>query len=259
MSQPIVTDVNRIAAIKAEWPYPAWIAHRGGGALAPENTLAAMRKGAQMGYAGVEFDVKLSRDNRCILLHDDTLERTSDGHGAAAQQDYAALAALDAGSWFGAEFRGEPIPLFADVALLCQQHGLVANVEIKPCPGREADTGRLVALEAARLWLGQPVPPLLSSFSWDALAAAHAAAPQLPCGWLVEHWPQDWLARLTALDCVALHCDEVLLDQARVVAVKAAGFRLMVYTVNDAARAARLLAWGVDGIITDAIDKLPAF
>jgi glycerophosphoryl diester phosphodiesterase len=239
------------------WPYPQWIAHRGGGALAPENTMAAMRMGLQMGYAAVEFDVKLSRDNHCILLHDDTLERTSNGSGLAAAHDYAALAALDAGSWYGPAFRGEPIPSLADVARHCLQHGVVANVELKPCTGRARDTGRHVASAAAQLWRGQALPPLLSSFSLEALEAARVAAPDLPCGWLVEHWPQDWRARLAALGGVALHSDQILLTEARVAEVKDAGFKLLAYTVNQAARATDLLAWGVDGIITDALDRLP--
>jgi glycerophosphoryl diester phosphodiesterase len=240
----------------ARWPYPAWIAHRGGGALAPENTLAAIRKGASLRFGMAEFDVKLTRDGVCVLLHDDTLDRTSDGTGAAAACDYAQLAALDAGSWFGPDFAGEPIARFDAAARELRRLGVLANVEIKPCPGRERETGRLVAAEAARLWRGEPVPPLLSSFSWDALEAARAAAPGLPRGWLVDAWPADWRARLGALGAVAFHCDHLLLDQARVRAVRDAGYRLLCYTVNDAARAADLLAWGVDGIITDALDRL---
>ncbi len=239
----------------APWPYPQWIAHRGGGSLAPENTLAAMRKGVEMGYRGVEFDVKLSRDGVCILLHDDTLERTTNGQGDAALQDYAALAKLDAGSWYGASFAGEPIPLFADVAAYCQANGVACNVEIKPCPGRERETGLAVARASALLWQGSAVAPLLSSFSWDALVAARAESPELPMGWLVDSWPDDWQARLTDLACVSFHCDHLLLDQARVQAVKQAGFKLLTYTVNDPARAQQLLAWGVDGLITDALAR----
>lgn len=239
------------------WPYPRWIAHRGGGALAPENTMAALRMGVQMGYAAVEFDVKLSRDNVAILLHDDTLERTSDGAGPAAAHDYAALTALDAGSWFGPAFRGEPIPRLSDVARHCRQHGVAANLELKPCPGRERATGRQVAVEAALLWRGAPLAPLLSSFSFDALEAAREAAPALPCGWLVDQWPPDWRARLAALGGVALHCDQTVLTEARVAEVKAAGIALLAYTVNQLARASELLDWGVDGIITDALDRLP--
>jgi glycerophosphoryl diester phosphodiesterase len=192
-----------------------------------------------------------------VLLHDDTLERTSDGRGAVAGHDYAALAALDAGSWFGPDFAGEPIARFDDVARYCRQQGMLANVEIKPCPGRERETGGAVAAQSERLWQGAPVAPLLSSFSWEALEAARGAAPWLPLGWLVDAWPDDWRARLGALGCVSFHCDHALLDQGRVRQVRAAGYRMLCYTVNDAARAAELLAWGVDGIITDAIDRLP--
>lgn len=238
------------------WPYPRWIAHRGGGTLAPENTLAAMRQGAAMAYTAVEFDVKLSSDDQCVLLHDATLDRTTDGSGPVALHCLARLAELDAGSWFGPAFAGEPIPRLGAVARYLQGQAMLANVEIKPCPGRERDTGRLVALEAALLWQGQPVAPLLSSFSWEALEAARRAAPGLPLGWLVEHWPDDWRDRLAALDCVALHCDHLLLDAQRVRSVKQAGLRLVCYTVNDGARAAELLGWGVDSLITDAVDRL---
>jgi glycerophosphoryl diester phosphodiesterase len=239
-------------------PFPQWIAHRGGGALAPENTLAAMRMGARMGFRAVEFDVKLSADGVCFLLHDDTLERTTDGHGAAAGQDWAALSRLDAGGWFGPSCAGEPIALLADVARYCQANGVAANVEIKPCPGRERETGRAVAQASAQLWQGGAAAPLLSSFSWDALVAARAQAPKLPLGWLVEHWPADWSQRLAELSCVALHCDHLLLDQGRVRAVREAGYRLLCYTVNDPRRARQLLDWGVDGLITDALAQRPA-
>ncbi|MFC3530938.1 glycerophosphodiester phosphodiesterase [Vogesella facilis] len=239
------------------WPYPYLFAHRGGGRLAPENTLAGMATAVQYGYGAVEFDVKLSRDGVSFLLHDDTLPRTSNGQGLAATQDIAALSRLDAGSWFAPRFAGEPLPSFATIAAYCRAHRLLANVEIKPCPGREAETGREVARLAAELWQGHPAPPLLSSFAWEALLAARDAAPQLPRGWLIEEqWPADWPARLAELQAVSLHSDHLLLTAERVAAVRAAGYRVLAYTVNDPARAAELRQWGVDGIFTDALDVI---
>ena len=239
------------------WPYPALFAHRGGGRLAPENTLAGMVKAAEMGFSAVEFDVKLTQDNLAILMHDDTLERTTNGDGLVAHMSYAQLAGLDAGSWFGAEFAQIPIPTFGEVALYCRNHDLAANVEIKPCPGRERETGAQVAREAARWWQGQALQPLLSSFSFEALQAAHEAVPELPVGWLVETWPDDWEERLAEINCVSFHCDHHLLDAARVRLIKDAGYRVLAYTVNDVARASELLYWGVDGLFTDALDTLP--
>ncbi len=163
------------------WPHPRLIAHRGGGALAPENTLAGLRTAASLGYRGVEFDVMLSADGTPVLIHDETLERTTDGRGRVADASDAELARLDAGSWHGEQFAGEPLPSFGDAAELCLALGLWANVEIKPSAGREAETGRKVAQAARELWAGA-APPLLSSFSLEALAAARDAAPELPRG-----------------------------------------------------------------------------
>ncbi|MCS3802381.1 glycerophosphoryl diester phosphodiesterase [Chromobacterium alkanivorans] len=238
------------------WPYPRFIAHRGGGVLAPENTLAGFREGLRYGYRGAECDVKLSADNVCFLLHDDTVERTSNGGGAAAALSMAQLARLDAGRWKGAAFAGEPMPTLDNVAAYCLAHGIALNIEIKPCPGRETETGAAVAAEAARLWAGAAQPPLLSSFSAEALRAARESAPQLPRAWLVERAPADWLARLRELGCVALHCDHLGLDAALAAGVKQAGFQLLCYTVNLPADAERLLAWGVDSVCTDRLDLL---
>jgi glycerophosphoryl diester phosphodiesterase len=238
------------------WPYPALLAHRGGGALAPENTLAGFRTGLAYGYRAAECDVKLSADNVCFLLHDDSVDRTSNGRGLAAELNMAQLALLDAGCWRGAAFAGEALPSFANVAACCRAHGMLLNVEIKPCPGRDAETGRLVAQEAARLWAGAVVPPLLSSFSFEALQAAQQAEPGLPRAWLVEEIPADWQDRLQQLGCIALHCDHTSLSPALAAAIKAAGYQLLCYTVNDEARAREIMAWGVDSVCTDRLDLL---
>src|SRR5476649_1844113 len=114
------------------WPYPTIVAHRGGGSLAPENTLAAIDTGARYGHKMIEIDAKLSADEQIFLLHDDTLERTSNGHGIAGELTWAELSRLDAGEWFSDNFTGERLPLFTDVAARCIQHQLAINVEIKP-------------------------------------------------------------------------------------------------------------------------------
>jgi glycerophosphoryl diester phosphodiesterase len=240
------------------WPYPRVVAHRGGGTLAPENTLAGIETGARLGLKMIEFDAKLSADDVVFLLHDDTVDRTSNGHGAAAEMDYARIAALDAGSWRDARFTGEPMPTLAQVAERCALHGLAANVEIKPCPGREAETGRRAAAEAARLWAQASLPPLLSSFSVEALAAARDAASELPRGLLVGSVPDNWRALVAELGCLSLHADHRKLDAAKVAEIKAAGLFILTYTVNDPARAKMLGEWGVDAICTDRIDLIGA-
>ncbi len=236
------------------------IAHRGGGTLAPENTIAAIREGHARGYRAVEFDVMLARDNVPVLMHDDTVDRTTNGRGALAELSAAQLAALDAGSWREARFAGEPVPQFDAAAGLCVELGMFANVELKPyAPGGEAvahETGRLAALVAQRFWGHRPGEALLSSFSWQALESARAAAPELPRAHLFDTVPDDWAARLAALDCVALHCNGKTLTPALAAAIKAAGYGLMCWTINEVAEAQKLFDWGVDAVCTDRIDLL---
>jgi glycerophosphoryl diester phosphodiesterase len=239
-----------------DWPYPRHVAHRGAGKLAPENTLAAMRVGHAHGYRMVEFDVKLSGDGVPFLLHDDTLDRTTDGHGRADALSWSELSKLDAGGWHSAAYAGETLPTLSAVARWAIANGVACNIEIKPMPGRERDTGAAVALDAAALWRAAAIPPLLSSFSEEALAAAREAAPDLQRALLVERIPPDWEVRLLRLGCVGLDTDYRALDAGIVTTAKAAGYKVLTYTANDPAAVADLGAWGVDAIITDAIDVI---
>ncbi len=236
------------------WPYPRWIAHRGAGKLAPENTLGAFRLGAQHGWRMFECDAKLSADGVPFLLHDATLERTTDGQGTAGDLPWDALSRLDAGSWHSRAWAGEPLPTLAALARYCLANGHLLNIEIKPTPGVELRTGEVVAAEAARLWAGAAVPPLLTSFRPESLQGALQAAPQLPRGLLVDTLWDGWFDHARRLGCVAVVANHVLWDAALVGQVQAAGLRCLSYTVNDAADAQRLLQLGTDGIITDRVD-----
>jgi glycerophosphoryl diester phosphodiesterase len=237
------------------WPYPNWIAHRGAGKLAPENTLAAFRLGAQHGYRMFECDVKLSADGLPFLLHDATLDRTTNGRGPANTQNWNDLAALDAGSWHSPDFAGESLPSLQTLAEFCLSQGLLLNIEIKPSPGQESQTGTVVANTAACLWQNADVPPLLSSFSPDALAAAKAAQPQLPRGLLLDSLRPGWLDCAIALGCQTVICNHKLWTPRTVSQVHDAGMRALSYTVNDEASAQKLIEMGTDGIITDAVDQ----
>ena len=247
-------DVFRKGA-PTPWPYPRWIAHRGAGKLAPENTLAAFRLGAAHGYRMFECDAKLSGDGVVLLLHDDTLERTSNGQGLAGQQPWSELSQLDAGAWHSRAYTGEPVPTLAAVSNWCIANGLLLNIEIKPTPGLETATGEAVAREAQQRWVHASVPPLLTSFRPESLAGARAAAPHLPRGLLLDSlWP-GWLPMAEQLGCVAIVCSHTLWDEALVSQVRAAGMRQLSYTVNTEAAAQRLIDLGTDGIITDAVDR----
>ena len=242
-------------AVLAPWPYPRWFAHRGAGKLAPENTLAAFRLGAAHGYQAFECDVKLSADGVPFLLHDATLERTTSGRGPASALPWSELSRLDAGGWHGRSFAGEPPPSFAAVAAYCIRNGFALDVEIKPTPGSEPETGRVVAEAAARLWAGSDRMPFLSSFQPAALQAALAAAPDLPRALLLDTWRDGWLDEARALRCAALVTNCVLIDADAMARIHGAGLRALVYTVNDPAEAQRLDRLGIDGIVTDAVDR----
>jgi glycerophosphoryl diester phosphodiesterase len=233
------------------WPFPRIIAHRGGGSLAPENTLAAIRLGQSLGYSAHEFDVKLTLDDRSILLHDATLERTTNGTGRAADLVFDELRALDAGSWHSDAFRGENVPAFAEVAQVLLSKGTLADIEIKPTPGFDWRTGTRVALEAQQLWSGAPAKPLFTSFSYEALMAAKEAAPEIPRGWLISQFTDaDW-KRLEDLEAEALVTNHRNFPPAEIERVKTAGYRVIVYTVNEAAVAQEYLDAGIDAIVTD--------
>jgi glycerophosphoryl diester phosphodiesterase len=243
--------------MNTDWPYPRWVAHRGAGKLAPENTLAAFRLGARYGYRMFECDVKLSADEVPFLLHDATLERTTNGRGIAGQLSWAELSRLDAGSWHSRAYAGEPIASLEAVARYCLGNGFALNIEIKPTPGVESQTGALVADAAARLWAHPPaaaMAPLLTSFSPDALEAAQSAQPHLPRGLLLEQLWTGWLETALRLGCVAVVCNQALWDESSVRQARSAGLRMSSYTVNDEWAAERLLALGTDAIITDRVD-----
>ena len=242
------------SAMTTDWPYPFWIAHRGAGKLAPENTLAAFRLGAQHGWRMFECDAKLSADGVPFLLHDSILDRTTSGLGSAGDQTWAQLSQLDAGGWHSRAYAGEPLPTLENVARWCLANGHFLDIELKPTPGEEERTGQIVAALAARLWAKAATPPFLTSFRPEALVGAMKAAPELPRGLLLDTLWEGWAEHARNLECVAIICQHELWDQALVARVKAMDMRCLSYTVNDEATAKRLVALGTDGIVSDRVD-----
>jgi glycerophosphoryl diester phosphodiesterase len=252
------------------WPWRRVLAHRGAGTLAPENTLAAIRHGHRLGFRAIEIDARLTADGVPVVIHDRTLERTTDGHGAVADTVLADIERLDAGRWFGAQFAGEPVPTLAATVALCRAQGIWMNLEIKRATGQIARIGEVVARTTAQLYgdllrrggdraenvVAQA--PLLSSFGRDALLAARAAAPDLPRAYLVDDVMPNWQAELEELGCVSLHTDHETLTPEKARAVKQAGYWLFCYTVDDPERAREIFGWGVDALCTDRIDLIGA-
>ena len=237
------------------WPYPRWIAHRGAGKLAPENTLAAFRLGASLGYRAFECDLKLSADGVAFLLHDATLERTTTGQGLAGEQLWSDLSRLDAGSWHGPTYAGEPIASLDAVARFVLGNGYHLNLELKPTPGTDHATGVAVGLACLRLWPAGAVPPLFSSFQPEALQGALASAPAIPRALLLDELSASCFDTARGLGCVAMVLNQRLASHALIAQIHAAGMRALVFTVNDEPTAQRLQADGIDGLITDAVDR----
>jgi len=251
MSPP---TVSKLAGASEPCPYPRWIAHRGAGQLAPENTWAAFERGAQAGYRMFECDVRQSADGVWFLMHDDTLDRTTNGHGLAHRLPWSQLRALDAGAWHSPAHRGQALPALSDLLQAAQERHWHLNLELKP----PSDPAR------ARAWgqdLGRYLAHhpnarghLLTSFCSEALAGLQSTAPQLRRGHLFEAWDEQTLAKTQALGCVALVLDHTAWQAEHAQAAQAAGLWTMAYTVNDASAAQRLWSMGLDALITDRVD-----
>lgn len=240
------------------WPYPKIIAHRGGGSLAPENTLAAFQCGLNHGFQAVEFDVMLTKDLIPVVVHDETLGRTVAGRGWICETLSEQLFQLDAGSWFAPTFSHSRVPSYQAVLEFCTQHGMWMNVEIKPAKGFASITGKIVGEITRDFYqqLNSPnVPlPLFSSFKFDALLAAKLAAPTIPRALLYKRIPHSWQRAVREIDAVALHTNHKNLTHKMAKKIKQAGLGLACYTVNDLARAMVLRGWGVDALFTDRLD-----
>lgn len=256
---------------KVLWPYPLWIAHRGGGNLAPENTLAAIRTGIDCGYRAVEVDAMLSSDGVPVLMHDPEFGRTVAGTGSVANTPAEQLTQLDAGVWHSAQFAGEKVPRLEAAIKLCRATQTFMNIEIKSSSAALAfATGEQVARVTAQLYTDElaltpnsnarflSLPPLLSSFSVEALLGAQQGAPHLKRALLVEAVPADWEQKIQHVGASALHVSVKHLTQEHMQIFNAAHLPVMVYTVNTVEKAHELFGWGVSALCTDALTLMRA-
>jgi glycerophosphoryl diester phosphodiesterase len=233
---------------------PLCIAHRGASASAPENTLAAFERAFDDGADWIECDVRLTADGAPIVLHDATLERTTDGRGPAARRTLAEVRRLDAGAWFGRRFARQPVPTLTEV-LECARHRGGVNVELKcdPAAGpvREAHRRLARAVAAAIAAARFPGPIVVSSFSRPALRAARAAMPRVCLGYLVSRSARGTRALHRAIGLWSLHPHVRLATPARFAAARRLGLRLLAWGVDDPGDARRLAALGADGLMAD--------
>jgi glycerophosphoryl diester phosphodiesterase len=239
---------------------PRIIGHRGAAAAAPENTLESLREAKRQGATWVEVDAKLTADNHVILLHDDLLDRTTSGKGAAAQATFDEIRALDAGSWLAPNWAGVKVPTLEETVRELIGLGLNCNFEIKPCPGREHVTAELVIRELQRLWPAQGSTGgeklLISSFAYDSLHVAYALAPEFPRAVLVEEVPGNWRDLCSGVAAIAINPWHKTLTPEWTKAIKRTGLKILTYTVNETPRARELFDWGVDAVFSDVPGQL---
>lgn len=234
---------------------PKVIAHRGSSGLAPENTLASLHLAGQQGVKWVEIDVMLSGDGIPVIFHDDSLARTTDGEGLIYKTPLADLKQLDAGSWKDKKYHQESIPTLLEAIEVISQYGMGLNLELKPCEGLEEETIEASINVLKQHW-PKDLPLLFSSFSYFALVSAKALWPEIPRGYNVSAIPKAWQERLEHLDCAGLHIHQSFFDVAQVSAIKAAGYKILAFTINDEALALNLFDQGLDAVFSDFPDKI---
>jgi glycerophosphoryl diester phosphodiesterase len=237
---------------------PLIFAHRGASKVAPENTLPAFEAAIGLGADGVELDVQYSSDGALVIFHNDTLEKTSDGTGRVTAHTLSELRALDAGSWFASGFAGTRIPTL-DEALDLMKGRLLVNVELKVLGSLRSDMGA-DAVKAIRAH-GMADQVVISSFNPFALRQAKGAGPEIECALLLAHDLPGWMRwdvtrRYSRGD--GLHPDFAMVDEAYMARAQKLGLPVRVWTVDDEAEVRRLLALGVDSIITNVPDVLAA-
>ncbi|MFB8229879.1 glycerophosphodiester phosphodiesterase family protein [Cellulosimicrobium sp. NPDC055967] len=244
-----VTEIEPASYVGGDGELPVTVAHRGYSSVAPENTLAAVAAGMRSGAEYVEIDVHTTADGLPVVLHDQTVDRTTEGSGDVAVLPGAQVSALDAGSWFSPAFAGQHLPTFAQVLDLLETGSSTLLLEIKG-PETSAEVERVVDMVVEA---GLEDRVVLQSFDVAALRSAREHAPQIPRGLLRGSLDADPVAVAQDLGAVMYNPSaSALLARPSVVAdLNEAGIAVMPYTVNSAADWARLTEIGVDGVITD--------
>lgn len=208
----------------------------------------------ELGCRWVEFDVRLTADGVPVLCHDARLDRTTNGTGRIANLTLAAVRQCDAGTRFDPAFAGEPVPTLEEALLLCAELELGANIEIKADHQRYHDTAAAVVATLSRLNAAR-ASVLLSSFTLWALSILPA---DIPRGMLFRIVPRDWAGFAERFKCAVIGADHRRLKRHRVAEMRAAGYQVAAFTVNDPARAGLLFEWGVTSVFSDVPDIMPA-
>ena len=237
--------------------HPLIFAHRGANCVCPENTLPAFAAAIDLGADGVELDVQFSSDGKLVIIHDYSLDKTTDGKGRVVGQPYEELQKLDAGSWFGPQFASTRIPTLDQVLDLLQGK-LLINIELKSLDMNSTLGRDVVRCVRAHSMVDQVV---LSSFNPFTLRSAKRVGPEFECALLtapdLPAWMRSGLTRSWSL-AQGLHPEFKMVDARYVAAARKRGMPVRPWTVNEEPDLRRMLDLGVDAIITDRPDRLKA-
>lgn len=238
-------------AIISALKLPKLIAHRGAALYAPENTLASLKKAAEIGAEWVEFDVMLTKHHEPIVFHDARLDRTTNGRGFVRNSDYSVISGLDAGNWFAKDFAGERVPTLSEWLNTTASLNLGLNLEMKATRWNARMLAQTVAIELAQNLPRSHAAPLISSSSRYCLKAMRERGAHYLLGYITDSWRKNWQSILAESDCISLHINHNVLTEKRIREVKEKNYLLLAYTVNDRKRAEELFAMGVDSIFSD--------
>jgi len=230
------------------------IAHRGASGHAPENTLAAFRRALAMGATFIETDLQLSRDARFVAIHDNTLERTTNGQGQVHDLTLAELRRLDAGAWFGSEFAGERIPTLEEILDFAKKHDVVFYLELKPAGSWGGEHALIGALRES----GEIARTVVISFDPAILAAVRKVEPTLMTGLLFDGQIEDPLDKAIEIGARQAVVRGDLVTPGMIGEARRRDLQVVCWTVNHPAHMRLLAAAGVDGIMSDYPDRLIA-
>lgn len=232
------------------------IGHRGACAYAPENTLASFQRAHELGATWVEFDVHMAACGELVIIHDDSVARTTNGTGYVTELTYQQLLELDAGSYFAPEFANQRIPTLGQVINLLGETNMCANIEVKPASGQEIEVVEKTVEVVRHHWPEHLGAPMYSSNSPEVLEVFRKIEDDLIIGVLTSDWMPEWQQMVDFYGAASLHVRKTNLNADRVREVKDAGYGILSYTVNEAAEAKKLFDWGVDAVFSDCPDVI---
>lgn len=227
------------------------IGHRGAASLAPENTRSSFVRAAKAGLSWVEFDTQMCASDEWVVLHDETLDRTTNGTGRVDDVTYEYIKTLSAGDWFDPLFKNEPVPLLSETLTCLQNLNLHPNIEIKSLNGNKRSKIIRFLTELRSVWPSHLPPPLISSFDWEALVLLKSLDPLLPLGYIVEEFATTEIQKVLNAGFNTLHCSHHKLTLDDISKANQASLPLLVYTVNDVHQIQQLLQKGVTAVFSD--------